>query len=110
MSEPINVLLPELIVRPRGSYITYTGKETNRPSVADFIKAKAKEARVEAANKILKQYEPDVPTVTRSITPFNGLAGLVMSEKTRRDLIQSKGPVPSDWRNGVYPRKFKKVS
>lgn len=46
MSEPINVLLPELIVRPRGSYITYTGKETNRPSVADFIKSKAQEARV----------------------------------------------------------------
>ena len=46
MSEPINVLLPELVVRPRGSYITYTGKETNRPSVADFIKSKAQEARV----------------------------------------------------------------
>lgn len=30
------VTLPEITVMPRGSYIVYTGKETNVPSLEEF--------------------------------------------------------------------------
>lgn len=63
-----NVVLPNVVVSPRNSYYTYTGKETVTPTWQEFAKAKQNEARDDAYLGMLSQGKPIVPEIPNQNT------------------------------------------
>ena len=58
-----NETLPAVVATPQGNYIKYTGEETIKPTLKQYIEARANEARVSAVGNALTQKHPVVPTV-----------------------------------------------
>lgn len=58
-----DVVLPEVVVMPRGAYTNYTGNETTAPSLEDFVQAKQRQHRLEAVHNMLNTVSPSVPVI-----------------------------------------------
>lgn len=78
LEDTYDVVLPEIGVMPRGTYIDYTGKETFKPTYTEFEKANIDKAKTEAVHKMLNTKAPLIPDLpSRSyLSRFAGLLGM----------------------------------
>lgn len=71
-----NTILPELTVTPRINYTTYTGEETNIPTIKEYINSRRDEARANALLRMQNDVYPTVPVVPTELGRiFKKLAG-----------------------------------
>lgn len=66
--EPL--VLPEVVVTPNGNYVNYTGSESSRPTLQEFLEARSEGARVRAVNNMLNTEHPVVPAVPSKLARY----------------------------------------